>query len=271
MAEERTSEQLALHIRRHALEMTARANASHIGGCLSCADILAVLYRDILRVNPSAPGDPNRDRFVMSKGHCCAALYAVLAECGYFDVSELESYGMKDSRLLTHASHHVPGVEWSTGALGHGLGLACGQALAAVRRGAPWRVFALCSDGELDEGSSWEAILFAGHHKLCNLRVVIDANGMQALGPTREVLNTEPLADKFEVFGWDVREIDGHDHQAIRAALTRPSGDKPLCAIARTIKGKGVEFMEDRLEWHYRAAVDPEVLKEAMNSLEGQP
>lgn len=265
---EKLSTELAYQIRRHALDMTARANSSHIGGCLSCADILAVLYSDILKLKPEKPEWTRRDRLVMSKGHCCAALYAALALRGFFDEQELATYGLNDSRLLTHASHHVPGVEWSTGALGHGLGLACGQALAGKRRNASWKVFALCSDGEMDEGSFWEAVLFAGHHQLNRLHLIIDANGMQALGKTDDVLNTEPLAGKFKAFHWSVREVDGHDHEGLHKALKRRPSARPLCTIARTVKGKGVDFMEHALEWHYRATVDPEQHRAAEASLE---
>jgi transketolase len=228
-----------------------------------------VLYQDVLRIRPREPEWEERDRFVLSKGHCCAVLYAALAELGFFPVSDLEGYAQSGSALMGHASHKVPGVEWSTGSLGHGLGLACGQALAAGRRGAAWRVYAVLSDGELDEGSNWEAILFAAHHGLGNLTVVVDANRQQALGATREVLNTEPLVDKFIAFGWDAEERDGHDLPGLRAALTEDGpAVGPRAIIARTVKGKGVAYMEDRLEWHYRAPKTDELLERALRELD---
>lgn len=219
------------------------------------ADVLAVLYRDILRVRPGEPAWADRDRFVLSKGHTTAILYATLAECGFFSVDELATYGGDGSRLMAHVSHKVPGVEFSTGSLGHGLGFACGRALSAKRCGRGWRVFAMLSDGELDEGSNWEAILFAPQHRLDNLVAVIDYNGIQSLGGVSEVMELAPLGEKFRAFRWAVREVDGHDHAAVGEALAGipwESG-RPSCLIARTTKGKGVGFLENELLWHYRA------------------
>lgn len=244
---------LALGIRRHALEMVHAVNASHIGGVLSMADVLSVLYTDVLRVRSDEPKWPERDRFILSKGHCCAGVYAALALRGFIDLEELKTYGCDGSRLMTHISHKVPGVEFSTGSLGHGLPFGCGKALAAKRSGAAWRTFVMLSDGELDEGSNWEAILFAPHHGLDNLVAIVDYNRIQSLGSVAEVLELDPLADKFRAFRWSVREVDGHDHEAIRAALAAIPWEtgKPSVLIARTVKGKGVDFMENNLQWHY--------------------
>ena len=246
--------EFAAAIRAHTVQMVHRVNASHVGGGLSMADLLAVLYQDVLRVHPTGPQHPDRDRFILSKGHACAALYATLALKGFFPVEELQQFGQDGSRLMTHVSHKVPGVEFSTGSLGHGLGFACGKALAAKRQKKNWRVFAMLSDGELDEGSNWEAILFAPHHRLDNLVAMVDYNKIQSLGSVKDVLDLAPLAEKFRAFGWAVKEIDGHDHDAIRRALkTLPfEPGKPGCLIANTVKGKGVDFMEDKLLWHYR-------------------
>ena len=259
---------LARAIRRYALEMVHTANASHIGGVLSMADILAVLYRDILRVRPEDPLWHERDRFILSKGHCCAGVYAALALRGFIAIDELKSYGRDGSRLMTHISHKVPGVEFSTGSLGHGLPFACGKALAAKRDGAAWRTFVMLSDGELDEGSNWEAILFAPHHRLDNLVAMVDYNRIQSLGAVSEVLELEPLRDKFRAFRWSVREVDGHDHKAISAALAScpwESG-RPNCLIAHTVKGKGIDFMENELKWHY-SVPKAEQLKSAIAQL----
>lgn len=235
--------------------MVARAKASHIGGALSMADLLAVLYSDILRVRPEDPSWRERDRFILSKGHSCTGVYAALALCGFFPVDELSSYGQNDSRLMAHVNHHVPGVEFSTGSLGHGLPYGCGKALAAKRLGAAWRTFVMLSDGELNEGSNWEAILFAPQHQLDNLVAIVDYNKIQSLGSVAEVLELHPLAEKFKAFRWAVREVDGHDHQAIHTALSavpwEPS--KPSCLIAHTVKGKGIDFMQHDIAWHYRS------------------
>ena len=249
-----SSQVLARQVRVQVVKMLAAAGASHIGGALSMADLLAVLYDETLRINPEEPNWPDRDRFILSKGHSCSALYATLAMRGFFPSAELQTYGQDGSRLMTHISHKVPGVEFSTGSLGHGLGFACGKALAAKRRNKSWRVFALLSDGELDEGSNWEAILFAPHHRLDNLVVIVDYNKIQSLGTVKEVLDLDPLAQKFRAFNWAVKEIDGHDHDAVADALRVLPFDtgRPSCLIAHTVKGKGVDFMEDRLLWHYR-------------------
>lgn len=234
--------------------MVHRVSASHVGGGLSMADLLAVLYSEVLKVNPQSSQWAERDRFILSKGHTCAALYATLALKGFFPVDELQQFGKDGSRLMTHISHKVPGVEFSTGSLGHGLGFACGKALAAKRQKKSWRVFTMLSDGELDEGSNWEAILFTPHHKLDNLVAIVDYNKIQSLGDVKDVLELHPLADKFRAFNWAVKEIDGHNHEEISDALKNLPfvPGKPSCLIAHTIKGKGVDYMENQLLWHYR-------------------
>jgi transketolase len=251
---EARSRDLALSIRRRALAMVTRARASHIGSALSIADIVAVLYATVLRVDPADPSWSERDRFILSKGHACVAVYAALAERGFFPTALLDSYGDDHSSLMAHISHRVPGVEFSTGALGHGLPFGVGKAIAAARRGGSWRTFVLLSDGELGEGSNWEACLFAGHHRLDGLTAIVDYNKLQSLGSVEQTLRLEPLADKFAAFGWAVREIDGHDHAALTNALGAGpwTPGKPSMLIAHTTKGKGVSFMENKVEWHYR-------------------
>jgi transketolase len=260
---------LACCIRRLSLEMVHAANASHIGGALSMADLIAVLYSDVLRVRPEDPQWPLRDRFILSKGHCCVALYAALATRGFFNVDELTSYGANESRLMTHISHKVPGVEFSTGSLGHGLPFAAGRALAAKRQLRDWKTYVILSDGELDEGSNWEAILFAPHHRLDNLVVIIDYNKLQSLGPVSEVVELHPLADKFRAFRWAVREIDGHNHDQIKHSLASAPWEpgQPSVVIAHTVKGRGIDFMEGNVKWHYSAPT-PEQLGVALSQIE---
>src|SRR6266446_552578 len=250
------SAHLAHHIRLRTLEMIHRAKSSHIGSSFSMADLLAVLYTNILRVDPKRPEWSERDRFILSKGHACAALYVVLAERGFFPESWLNDFYQDGARLAGHATHvGVPGVEISTGSLGHGLPIACGMALAAKRDGRPFRVFTVLSDGECDEGSVWEAALFAPQHRLDNLTVIVDYNKIQSLGNVGDILELEPFGAKWEAFGWRVTEIDGHDHKQIIEALGRAPGatGKPHCILAHTVKGKGVPFMENQLLWHYRS------------------
>jgi transketolase len=252
----RKVQELAQSVRAHAVRMVHKAKASHIGTCFSMADLLAVLYGSVLRVDPSRPDWPDRDRLVVSKGHGAAAIYAVLAQSGFFPVAWLETYCADGTRLAGHVTHHgVPGVEFSSGSLGHGLSLACGVALAGKRDGRPYRAFALLSDGECDEGSIWEAALFAPHHRLDNVVAIIDYNKIQSFGTVKEVLDLEPLAAKWRAFGWAVREVDGHYHRQIHDALSSVPFEpgRPSVLIAHTVKGKGVRFMEDKLEWHYRS------------------
>lgn len=246
------------------LRMVHRAKASHVGGALSMIDILAALYGPggRLRVDPQQADWPERDRFILSKGHACTGLYATLALAGFFPVSTLESYARDDSALMSHASHTVDGVELSTGSLGHGLPVGCGLTYGARVRGQHWRTVVLLSDGELDEGSNWEAILFAGHHRLDRLWAIIDANRIQSLGSVSDVLDLEPLGDKFRAFGWSVIEVDGHDMTALHASLdlaNPPVAGKPTVVIARTVKGRGVSFMEDSIHWHYKSPSDAQL------------
>jgi transketolase len=253
--------------------MVHNANASHIGTCLSMADLLAVLYSSILRLDSARPDWPDRDRFILSKGHGAAIVYAVLAERGFFPLQWLDGYCQNGSPLAGHITHSgVPGVEASTGSLGHGLSIGCGIALAGKRDQRPYRVFVMLSDGECDEGSTWEAVLFAPHHGLDNLVAIVDYNKIQSFGSVKEVLNLEPLADKWRTFGWSAREIDGHDCSQIEAALgSMPfETNKPSVLIAHTVKGKGVSFMENQLAWHYKAP-NREQLAQALAELGDAP
>ena len=243
---------LAWRIRRHSIELTHRAEASHIGSVLSVADILAVLYADILRFRPDQPQWPGRDRLILSKGHAALALYAALAEVGFFPTEALRSFYQNGSLLLGHASHHVPGVEFSTGSLGHGLGAAAGMALGAKLDGAENRIFAIVGDGECNEGSVWEAAQSAAFFRLDNLTVIVDHNHLQSLDTCENTMLTGTLAEKWRAFGWSVAELDGHDHDALRTALARSHPGRPLAIIAHTVKGKGVPFMENDVLWHYR-------------------
>jgi transketolase len=261
---------LAQDIRLSSLEMISRAGGAHIGSVFSSAEILAALYGTVLRVRPREPEWAQRDRFIMSKGHACAGLYAVLALRGFFPRERLSGYYVDGGTLAGHVVHRgVPGVEFSTGALGHGLAVSVGLATGAKRLDEPWRVFALLSDGECDEGSTWEAALLAPAWKLDNLTVIVDYNKIQSLGRVDEVLPLEPFAEKWRSFGWDTREVGGHDIEALRHALDLeawPAQGRPRCLIAHTVKGKGVSFMEDSLLWHYRTPRGEE-LRQAMAEL----
>lgn len=267
--EDCSSTHLAYNIRRHSLRMVTRAKASHIGSALSIADIVAVIYSDILRVDPAQPIMADRDRFILSKGHACVAVYAALAEKGFFSISELETYGQDHSNMMNHISHKVPGVEFSSGALGHGLPFGVGKALASKRLKVDWRVFVLLSDGEMDEGSNWEALMFAAHHRLDNLVAIIDYNKLQSLTTVKKTLGLEPLAAKLQAFGWAVQEVDGHDHEQLNKTLRFVPWEagKPSVLIAHTVKGKGVSFMENKVEWHYRSP-STEQLAQALTELE---
>jgi transketolase len=239
--------------------MVHRAKASHIGSALSITDILAVLYGEIMHYSPSEPNFALRDRFILSKGHACVAVYATLAEVGIIPRSQLETYGEDFSWLMNHISHEVDGVEFSTGALGHGLPFGVGKVLAAKIRGESWRTFVLLSDGEMDEGSNWEALMFAAHHKLSNLTAIIDYNKLQSLDTISNTLGLEPLVDKLKAFGCSVQVIDGHDHQSLEKALSIIAEEKPTVIVAHTTKGKGVSFMENRVEWHYKNPNDEQL------------
>jgi transketolase len=251
-----TTTAYAQAIRASALRMVHAAKASHIGTSLSMTDLLAVLYGSVLRIDPERPEWPERDRFILSKGHGAAAYFAALAHRGFFPVTWLDDYCKNGAKLAGHVvKEGVPGVELATGSLGHGLGVGCGLALAARAQRADSRTFVLMSDGECDEGSVWEAALFAGHHQLDQLVVIIDHNKIQSFGSVKEVLDLHPFADKWRAFNWAVREVDGHDHGAIETVLSDLPAEpgKPTVVIAHTIKGKGVSFMENELLWHYRS------------------
>ena len=264
------SMELAWKIRKHGIEMTHISHGSHIGSVLSVTDIIAVLYSDILNVFPNNPENTGRDRFILSKGHAGAAVYAALAEKGFFSVEELKTHYANGSKLSGHVSHkNVPGVEVSTGSLGHGIGIGCGMALAAKYDKKDYKVYVVMGDGECEEGSVWEAALFANHYKLNNLVVIIDSNNLQGMGKCSEVLSLRPLYEKWLTFGWNVQNVDGNDHDELKAALKHLSANKPNCIVADTIKGKGISFMENELLWHYR---DPqgEFYERALKELERQ-
>lgn len=252
---------LACRMRTHALQMVHRAKASHIGSALSICDIVAVLYSQVLRLDPKQPNAPQRDRFILSKGHACVAVYAALAETGFFPVEDLLKYGQDHSVLMNHISHKVAGVEFSTGSLGHGLPFGTGKALAAKRLKQDWRTFVLLSDGELGEGSNWEAMMFAAHHQLDNLVAIVDYNKLQSLTTVDNTLRVEPLADKARAFGLAVLEVDGHDHATMSELLSSAPWEvgKPRFLIAHTTKGKGVSFMENSVDWHYKSPSDDQL------------
>lgn len=255
--------ELARRIRCNVLDMTHIGQSSHIGSVFSIADIIAVLYGTVMKFNPSEPKWSKRDRFVLSKGHAGAGVYAVLAECGFFSTALLKTHYQDGSKLSGHVSHKgVPGVEFSTGSLGHGLPVAVGMAKSAVLKNESHRVFVLLSDGECDEGANWEAMLFASHHKLKNLVAIVDYNKLQSLATVEETLALEPFSLKWQSFGWEVIQLDGHDHKSLATALCaeRSEEHRPLCILAETTKGKGVSFMENSVLWHYRSPQGNEYL-----------
>ena len=265
-----TSEQLAWLIRRHGIEMTHLSGGSHIGSILSVADIMAVLYNDVAKVNPDNPKEPARDRIILSKGHAGASVYAALAEKGFFDTEELKTHYQNGSRLSGHVSHKgVPGVEFSTGSLGHGLPVGAGMAMAAKKDNKNHSVFVILGDGECDEGSVWEAALVAHHYGLDNLIAIIDHNKMQSLDFCENTIKLSPFAEKWKAFGWNVLDIDGHDHGALRNAMTQAKENRgaPTVIIANTIKGKGISFMENDILWHYRFPHDGEEYDGALKEL----
>jgi transketolase len=246
-----TAAVLSDRIRRIVIEQSKRANVGHIGSSLSVADILGTLYAGVLR--GQGPDDPERDRMVLSKGHASLALYAALHETGVIDADELASFCVDGSRLGTHPDHVVPGVDFSTGSLGHGLSLATGSALAAHLAASSRRTFVLMSDAECNEGSVWEAVMFAAHHRFGNLVAIVDVNGQQALGYTHEVLDLSPLEQRWDAFGWDVHSVDGHDHAALRQTIDSLAlgHAKPHVLLAQTVFGHGVSYMEREIRWHY--------------------
>ena len=263
-----TLELKALQLRRRLLQVIVGAGAGHTGGGLSCLDILNVLYNSVLNVSPETLSDPGRDRYVQSKGHCVEALYTVLSDRGYFPAEDLDTVCRYQSHYVGHPTRHIPGIEMNTGALGHGLPICVGMALAAKMDGAPYRVFTLLGDGELAEGSNWEAGLAGAHYKLDNLVAILDHNTLQITGHTRDVMGTEPVADKWRAFGWNVREVGGHDYAELTAAMTDPATPgQPTFIIANTVKGKGVSFMENVAKWHHGVPSDSE-LQQALAELD---
>ena len=265
---------MAWLIRRHGLEMTHLSRGSHIGAIYSLAEIMATLYTGALNVDPTEPKMADRDRLILSKGHAGAAVYAALAERGFFPVEELSTHYGNGSRLSGHVSHKgVPGVEFSTGSLGHGLAVAAGMALGGKLDKGDWRVFCILGDGECDEGSVWEAALQAHQYKLDNLIAVVDHNRMQSLDFCENTIALEPFTDKWAAFGWNVLQVDGHDTEALRAAFGQAKANlgtgKPTVIIAETTKGKGVSFMENDILWHYRTPQGEEY-EAALAELEAQ-
>jgi transketolase len=249
----------SIQYRRDLLTYIYRAGAGHTGGSLSCVDILNVLYNRVLRVSPETFSDPNRDRYIQSKGHSVEALYVVLADRGFFPKSDLETLCRYKSPYVGHPTRKVPGIEMNTGALGHGLPISIGLALAAKMDNAPYRVFTLLGDGELAEGSNWEAAMAAAHYQLDNLTAILDHNTLQITGRTRDVCSNEPVDEKFRAFGWNVTTVDGHDFAQLTDALSAgPHPGMPACIIANTVKGRGVSFMEDVAKWHHGVPAEGE-------------
>lgn len=252
-------EKKAAYLRSVVFDMIMSAQTGHTGSDLSCADILTTLYFKVLNIDPNNPEDPNRDRYVQSKGHAAEILWAALAERGFFDKEELKTFSKFGSRLLGHPNNKVPGVEMNTGSLGHGLGVTTGMALAAKLDGKSYKVYTLMGDGEQAEGSVWEAAMAAAHYKLNNLTAIIDNNGLQITGTNDEVMSSAPLADKWRAFGWYVIEVDGNDiSQLIKAFNNQENGDKPKMIIAHTIKGKGFSGAENKANWHHKVPTEAE-------------
>ena len=259
----------AAKIRKTALQTIQTAGSGHIGGSFSICDIMSVLYFDKMNVDPANPDKPDRDRLVLSKGHCSPAMYATLALKGFFPVEHLSTFRKLDSDLSGHVEIHVPGVDMSAGSLGQGLSTALGMAMYAKANKTGNRVFCIMGDGEIQEGQVWEAAMFAGHRKLDNLTVIVDNNGLQLDGTIEEIIGATPLDKKFEAFGFHVLEADGHDFDSLKAAFdkAREVKGKPTVIIAKTVKGKGVSFMENNVAWH-GAAPNEEQYRQAMEELE---
>jgi transketolase len=258
----------SVRLRKKLLEAIFDAGAGHTGGGLSCLDILNVLYNRVLNVSPETFSNLDRDRYVQSKGHSVEALYTVLADRGFFPESELKTICHYKSYFVGHPTRKIPGIEMNTGALGHGLPICIGMALAAKMDSAPYRVFTLLGDGELAEGSNWEAALAAAHYDLDNLTAIIDHNTLQITGHTRDVMSNEPLDEKWRAFGWAVKVVNGHDYAALTEVLTKPAETgKPTCVIANTTKGRGVSFMENVAKWHHGVPSETE-LKQALTELD---
>jgi transketolase len=251
---------IAREVRRSIVRMIDRAQLGHIGGDLSVTDILVTCFWGVLSLDPRRPAWHGRDRFILSKGHCAAALYSTLAHSGFFRTAELDTFMAPLSPLNGHPNKiKVPGVETNTGALGHGFPVATGCAIAARLAGETWRTVVVLGDGEMQEGSNWEAAMTAAHYGLSSLTAVVDRNRLQQGARTEQTKSLEPLADKWRSFGWEVREVDGHDHLALRGALAPSTSGRPVAVIANTVKGKGVSFMEDRVEWHHKVPTPAQV------------
>ncbi|MGA1870325.1 MAG: transketolase [bacterium] len=252
-------EKIAHKIRKHILEIIYKTRSPHIGPCFSIVEILVALYFKFLKISSEKPFDVERDRFILSKGHGCPALYAVLFEKGYISKEDIEGFAVNNGVLEQHPSIDLSrGIEVSTGSLGHGLSIGIGMALAGKTDRKNYRIYVLLSDGELNEGSVWEAIMFAGHHKFSNLVACIDYNKIQALGYTKDIIDLEPFSEKWKSFGWTVQEVNGHSFEQIFKALNSLSSKNPNVIILHTVKGKGVSFMENQLLWHYRAPNEKE-------------
>lgn len=261
-------QEMAKQVRQDCVKMTNKAHSGHVGSMLSMAEIICVLYEDILHVDPKNPDMPERDRFIMSKGHAAAAVYSVLAQKGFIPAEWLNRYYCDDGKLMGHISHKVPGVEFSTGSLGHGLPVAVGMAIAARYAKSQRRVFCLVSDGDLNEGSTWEAIMFAAQEHLSNIVMIVDYNQVQALGFSKDIENLAPLDKKLEEFGWSTKIIDGHNIEQIRETLKSVPFDsnKPTAVICKTVKCRGIDFLENTVESHYRFIPDDK-LDEVLNDL----
>ncbi len=258
----------ARDVRARVLTVASQSGCCHIGSSLSPVDLLVALYFRVMHIDPAKPEDPQRDRCILSKGHGALGLYATLEKRGYFPASYLDQYGKDNSVLAVHPVYHsAPGIEATSGALGHGLSLALGLALAARHDTATWKSYVVLSDGECDEGSIWEAAMLAGHLRVTNLVAIVDYNKIQSFGMTKDVLDLEPFTTKWESMGWEVHEVNGHDYAEIVNILEAPrTTDKPLVVIAHTIKGKGVSYMENTLDWHYKN-LKPEDLPAALAEL----
>ena len=253
-------EDICKSIRRDVAKMMHESYSSHIGGCYSVTEILVTLYFEVLNIDPKNPRKDDRDILLLSKAHSSPALYAILSKKGFFPKENLDTYYQDGGKLPGHLDKEaVPGIEFSFGSLGHGLSVGVGMALANKRMNNPGRVFVILGDGECNEGSIWEAAMFAPHHNLSNLTVVIDYNKIQSFGSTNEVINQEPIFDKWKSFGWKVLEINGHDHDALIDAFNSSHENLPKLIIANTVKGKGVSFMENSLDWHYKSPNDEQL------------
>jgi len=259
----------SIHYRKRLLKYIKHANVGHTGGSLSCVDILNVLYNRVLNISPENFGDPNRDRYIQSKGHSVEALYVVLADKGFFPISELETLCRYESHYVGHPTRKINGIEQNTGALGHGLAFSVGVALSAKMDGDSYKVCTLLGDGELAEGSNWESLLTATHYNLDNLTAIVDRNNLQITGRTEDVCSLEPLAEKFKAFGWSVRTIDGHNITDITNVLSAVPFNvgKPSVIVANTVKGKGISFMENDHKWHH-GVPDDEQYDQAQKELD---